>query len=89
MNLNGRARHCVLTLIYSLYKWVNKYREKTQTKTGALEKAHHRPTREETGGGLSATWVGWRKLHVSTLCFKGISEVGKQRIKTITRVFHK
>lgn len=48
MNLNSRARHCVLTLIYSLYKWVNKY----IGKKGKLKKAHHCPTREETEGGV-------------------------------------
>lgn len=62
MNLNSRVQHCVLTLIYSLYKWVNKYIG--EKKGGELEKAHHRPTRQETEGGsegsgvLSATWVG-------------------------------
>lgn len=61
MNLNSRVRHCVLTLIYSLYKRVNKY----IGKKGELEKAHHHPTREETEGGVggsgvtSATWDGW------------------------------
>lgn len=39
MNLNSHVQHCVLTLIYSLYKWVNKWE---------LEKAHHCPMREET-----------------------------------------
>lgn len=48
MNLNSRVRHCVLTLIYSLYKWVNKY----IGKKGELEKAHHRTSREETEGGV-------------------------------------
>lgn len=49
MNLNSRVWHCVLTLIYSLYKWVNKYVGKKRG--GLLEKAHHCPTREETEGG--------------------------------------
>lgn len=82
MNLNSRVRHCVLTLIYSLYKWVNKY----IGKKGELEKAHHRPTREETEGGAGRSGgepglkcnLGWLvKAHsqctvlaLSPLCFK-------------------
>ena len=74
MHLNCRVRHCVLTLIYSLYKWVNKY----NGKEGELEKAHHRPTREETGrsGGLKCN-LGWLlKAQIQcpvlalSLCFK-------------------
>lgn len=51
MNLNSHVWHCVLTLIYSLYKWVNKF----VGKKGELENAHHRPTREETEGGAGSS----------------------------------
>lgn len=81
MNLNSSVRHCVLTLIYSLYKWVNKY----IGKKGELEKAHHRLTREETEGraewGLKCNLDWLAKAHIlrtvlsqRLLCFKDTFE---------------
>ena len=53
MNLNSRVPHCVLTLIYSLHKWINKY----IGKKGGARETHHHPMREETEGGAEGSEV--------------------------------
>lgn len=92
MNLNSRVRHCVLTLIYSLYKWVNKY---TVEKNRGSWRKHiiiprMRRLREEQGlkcnlGWLVKAHIQRTELDLSLLCFNDISKSRnlKKKMKTM------